>query len=230
MLLLYLLLAIVRVSTSAAESCRSTKGAFGQLEGSVQHVPVAYQLELQLGTAIETVLATVEIALVDQLLSYTFRECTEDELITDVISGIQSRALRPVDGVACPTTTTTTTTTTTASSLSDSICFIVRGQLDVYLADPHAAGIIKQAIAMDVQAVLDHHSVEHATSEEVVAVSFVDVYTLPAEDVVTHDASTSDQTSYVSLFVVNMLLVSLALVCHRRQVRQDGSQYLPMSS
>ena len=224
LLLLYVLLATCPFSI-AAERCQSSKGAFGHLEGSVQHVPVAYQLQLQLGTAIESVLETVEVALVNQLLSYTFRECTDDELITDVIAGIRSSALHPVDGVACSTTTTTTMP-------SDSICFIVRGQLDVYLAEPHAAGIIKQAIAMDLQAVLDHHSVEHATSEEVVAVSFADVHTLPAEDfVVIHDiTSWSAQTSYVALFVINLLLLSLALVCHRRQARQDGIVYLPLFS
>ena len=218
-MLLDLLLAISLFSiAAAAETCQSTRGAFGHLEGSVQHVPVAYQLELQPGTALESVLETVETALVDQLLPYAFRECTEDALITDVISGIRSTALYPVDGVACSTTTTTT---------PDNICFVVRGHLDVYLADPHAAGIIRQAIAMDLHAVLDHHSVDHVTNE-VVAVSFVDVNTLPAESLAPlQDAS--DNTSYLPLMAINLLLVSLALVCHRRQVRQDNSTYLPLS-
>ena len=241
LLLHYLLLAALPISFAFGESCQSTKGAYGHLEGTVQHVPVAYQLELQLGTAIETVLEAVETALVDQLLPYIFRECTDDELITDILSGIRSAAIRPVNGVACSITTKPSSSSSSSSSTRDSICFVVRGQLDLYyLADSHAMeSIIRQAIVMDVQAILDHHSVDHSTSEEVIAVSFVDVHALPNDDPVSvrdrsslssSSLSPFEQKSYISLFVVNIILMSFALVCHRRRILQDGSVYLPLSN
>lgn len=211
------------VFVSAAETCQSTQRTFGLLEGTVQRVPVAYQLELQPGTAVESVLETVEAALVDQLLPYVFRECTEDELITDVITGIHSSSLHTVDGLACDSTQTTRT---------DTVCFVLRGHLDVYLGDPHAAGIVRQAIAMDLQAVLDRHAVDHVANDVVVDVSFVDVQRLPpAKYDMTVDETASSSTSYTYLSLVNLVLVSLALVCHRCQgTHENRHQYLPLVS
>ena len=135
----------------------------------MQHVPFAYQLELTVGTDVDEVLETVETTLVDQLLPYTFRECTEDDLITDMITGLRGALHdQPVDGVAC----------TTVMSSPLNICFVIRGHLDVYLAVEQAAAIVRQAIQLDLHAILDHHAVDHV-AEGVVAVSFVDVATLP---------------------------------------------------
>ena len=94
---------------------------------------------------------------------------TLDLVITDMIAGIRGALHdQPVDGVAC--------TAIVSSPLN--ICFVIRGYLDVFMAVEQAAAIVRQAIQLDLHAILDHHAVDHV-ADGVVAVSFVDVATLP---------------------------------------------------
>ena len=202
----------------AAESrrCQSIKGEFGSLEGNRQTVPFAYQLELTPGTAWEDVMETVESELVNQMLPYTFRECTEDELITDAIVGVKSSLHdEPVDGVAC-----------TAVTSPSNICFVVKGHLDVFVAESHdMASIVRQAIHMDMHAVLDHHSVDHVT-DEVVAVSFVDVATLPPETEGTEPENRSYDAMIYAGSAATFFVGLVLLWCQRRNSAED---YLPLS-
>ena len=223
-LLIFLALIMLSTSDSAADSareeqrrCESTRGEFGSLEGNLLHVPFAYQLELRVGTAVEEVLGTVETALVDQLLPYTFRECTEDDLITDVITGVRSnlRNNKPVDGVACRAVTN-----------PNNLCFVVRGHLDVYLADSQAASIVRQAISLDMQAILGHHAMDHVT-DEVVVVSFVDVNELPPEPpVVKTSGAIIDYDIFIYMGFTTLVLAALTLVWNRRT--SSSEDYLPL--
>lgn len=222
-LLLALLLSLTMHSTSRGASaeqerkCQSSKGAFGSLEGNHLQVPFAYQLELTQGTAVDQVLGTVQSALVDQLLPYTFRECTEDDLITDVIAGVQSNLHnRSVDGVDCRDVTSPKNT-----------CFVIRGYLDVYLAESQAAAIVRQAIALDLHAVLDHHAMDHVTNE-VVKVSFLDPTELPVEPVaLMTDITLIDYHVLIYMAFTALVLAALTLVCNRRMTVASGN-YLPL--
>lgn len=225
------LLVCVLLSSGLATSeepprvCKSVQGEFGSLEGTLQHVPFAYQLELTVGTDIEQVLETVETSLVDQLLPYTFRECTEDDLITDMITGVRGALHndRPVDGVAC--------TAVVSSPLN--ICFVVRGHLDVYLAVKDAAAIVRQAIQLDLHAILDHHAVNHVT-DGVVAVSFVDVNTLPPEpepELMSSIMASLASAASVPLHAAVAALLLVALTLTWRQCKSgnnDDEDYLPL--
>lgn len=212
-----ILLLASSAGTAEQKRCQSINGGFGSLQGNLLQVPFAYQLELTLGTPVEEVLGEVETALVDQLLPYTFRECTDDDLIADAIAGVQSNiSTEPVAGVACRG----------ALNNPDNLCFVVRGHLNVFLAESQAAALVRQAISLDLHAVLDHHAVDHVT-EDVVAVSFVDVNTLPSTSVVmkARDAAISwDLLVYMTLTA--FVLAALALVWNRRMRPSDD--YLPL--
>lgn len=221
-LLLVLLLSLTMLSTSRhalaqhERKCQSTKGAFGSLEGNHLQVPFAYQLELTRGTSVDRVLlGTLQTALVDHLIPYTFRECTEDDLITDVITGVQSNLHhKPVDGVDCRGVTR-----------PNSTCFVIRGYLDVYLAESQAADIVRQAISMDLRAVLGHHAMDHVT-REIVKVSFLDPTELPVEPIVLMTDAVMDYHLLIYMAVTAMVVAALTLACNRRMT--SSGDYLPL--
>lgn len=140
-------------ATSASSKCQESSihdGTFGSVNHGIRiQIPLAYQVEFLVGTDWQAVVPKVETSVVQQVVPYAFRECTDADLISDAIYGVQV-ILHRSQGVACAVRSMV--------NARGNLCVVVRGNLSVWLDEVAASNsLVRQALSYDLIAILGSH-------------------------------------------------------------------------
>ena len=184
----------------------SSDGVFGDISGGSIVVEFTYELELIPFVALDEILRSFEVDLVDSLLSQLFDACGD---AADLVTSIDGISARPDDeastDIACE-----------PKLDANNTCIVVDGYISIYTDDPLDAELVEDAL---------QEGMENGdfTDETIVRVGFVDDGTGGTPPVIDDDTVTPKAETGNNLLVAltvtgaGALVIAIAAVAYRRR-------------